>query len=161
MEVVFRNEEFGSLGVTEVNGKTLFIAIDVCTTLGFTNMHRTMSMLDPDEKVSIKLERGGQRRSVIALTESGLYHLVFYSKLPVATAFRRWVTDEVLPTLREKGIYVLADVDLAKDVVPSMPEDIVTAGDMLSYYYNNVYLQKEKEYDKQLRKTMREQRKTK
>ena len=85
----------------------LFCANDVCEVLGLKNASVVVGSLDEDERSKFNLGRQGEGWFV---TESGLYHLIFKSRKSAAAAFRRWVTSEVLPALREKGFYsVLRD----------------------------------------------------
>ncbi len=79
-----------------------FIAKDVCSSLGLDNTARATSTLDPDELVLLKVTAGGQKREMQAVTESGLYALIFKSTKPEAKAFRKWVTSVVLPDLRRR-----------------------------------------------------------
>jgi len=91
----------------------LFAAKDVCDVLGLKNPTVATAALDEDEVT--KLNLGGQVGQTGFVTESGLYHLVFKSRKAAAKAFRRWVTQEVLPALRADGRYV---VTAAPDPVP-------------------------------------------
>ncbi len=87
------------------DGETWFVAADVCTVLEHTNSRVAVSRLDDDEKgvSSVYTLGGGQETTVV--NESGLYNLIFTSRKPQAKAFRRWVTSEVLPSIRATGRY--------------------------------------------------------
>jgi len=86
-------------------GEKWFYAIEVCRALGLANPRDAISRLEPGEKgVGINLTRGGPQE-VNVVNESGLYALIFSSRKPLAKAFRRWVTSEVLPALRTTGSY--------------------------------------------------------
>ena len=100
-------EQFGTTKVRIVSkdGEPVFIGKDVCAALGVRNSRQALSKLDPDEKGVTNSDTLGGVQGLTFVTESGLYHLIFISRKPVAKAFRRWVTDEVLPALRNAGFY--------------------------------------------------------
>ena len=87
------------------NGRPWFVAKDVCRVLDLTNPSMATNGLEEDELVSVVLISGGQEREMLAVSESGLYALIFRSRKPQARAFRRWVTAEVLPAIRREGRY--------------------------------------------------------
>lgn len=92
------------------NGDPWFVAKDVCRVLGIANSNDAVSRLDEDEKAGVgitDLSSNGveQKRSFAIVSESGLYALVFRSNKPEAKAFRKWVTSEVLPSIRKTGRY--------------------------------------------------------
>jgi prophage antirepressor-like protein len=93
-----------------INDELWFIAKDVCDVLGHTNVRVAVQMLDDDEtdvrKVYVKSENGvQQQREMHIINESGLYNLIFRSNKSEAKVFRKWITSEVLPTLRKTGEY--------------------------------------------------------
>jgi len=89
------------------DGEKWFYANEVCRALGLANPRDAISRLEPGEKgVGINLTRGGPQE-VNVVNESGLYALIFSSRKPLAKAFRRWVTSEVLPALRKTGSYTI------------------------------------------------------
>ena len=83
----------------------LFCAKDVCDILEIGNSSQAATRLDEDELTSVKLTSGGQARELQFVTESGLYSLILGSRKPEARAFKRWVTQEVLPAIRKTGAY--------------------------------------------------------
>jgi hypothetical protein len=84
-----------------------FFAKDVCTALGITNYRDAVASLDKDESfVSVEPTRSGVKRHQILVNESGLYGLIFQSRKKEARVFRKWVTSEVLPSIRKNGNYV-------------------------------------------------------
>ena len=100
--------------VVELGGKPWFVAADVCRVLEIENNRDAVSVLDEDEKADVGITDTSsngtiQGRKVKAVSESGLYSLIFKSRKPQARKFRRWVTGEVLPALREHGRYELQD----------------------------------------------------
>lgn len=111
---VFENAEFGTVSVFERNGEPCFIAKDVCGILG-TRTDSLRSILDEDEVFSVNpnsigVEQSGGR-DLLSITESGFYRLVMKSRKPEAKSFQRWVTHEVLPSIRRSGGYISARSD--------------------------------------------------
>lgn len=90
--------------VTEIDGEPWFVAADVCAALDLSNPSETLKRLDADEVTLSQIE--GSRRPVNLINESGLFALILRSDKPKAKPFRRWVTGEVLPTIRRTGAYV-------------------------------------------------------
>ena len=82
-----------------------FVAKDVCDALQLTEVSHTLDRLDDDEKLTRTLFVSGQGRQMWLVNESGLYNLIFQSRKPEAKAFRKWVTSEVLPSIRKTGGY--------------------------------------------------------
>ncbi|GJF54325.1 BRO family protein [Staphylococcus argenteus] len=90
----------------EVDGEPYFIGKDVADILGYTNSRKALSdHVDEEDKLTSRIVTAGQNRNVTIINESGLYSLIFSSKLENAKRFKRWVTSEVLPTLRKTGAY--------------------------------------------------------
>jgi prophage antirepressor-like protein len=88
-----------------INNMPYFVAVEVCEILEIGNVSDVVRRLDDDEKLTSVLSRAGQNREVNLVNESGLYNLIFQSRKPAAKLFRKWVTSEVLPTLRRTGKY--------------------------------------------------------
>lgn len=112
---VFRNSEFGTLGVLIIDGKEMFPATDCARLLGYADPYDAIKR---HTKGSVKhrvLTAGGEQQ-INFITEGDLYRLIVHSKLPSAERFERWVFDEVLPSIRKHGLYaideLLADPDL-------------------------------------------------
>lgn len=91
--------------VEAINGEPWFVAKDVCDALTITNNRDAVAQLDDDEKLMSVITTSGQGRQMWLVNESGLYNLIFQSRKPEAKAFRRWVTSEVLPSIRKTGRY--------------------------------------------------------
>ncbi|COY90622.1 prophage%2C antirepressor%2C putative [Staphylococcus aureus] len=90
----------------EVDGEPYFIGKDVADILGYANGRDALSKhVDAEDKLTSQIATAGQNRNVTIINESGLYSLIFSSKLENAKRFKRWVTSEVLPTLRRTGAY--------------------------------------------------------
>lgn len=97
--------QLNEIMTVEIDGEIWFAAVDVCNVLGLTNTTEALRSLDDDEKLTSVLLRAGQNRPVNLLNESGLYALIFKSRKESAQQFRKWVTKEVIPSIRKKGYY--------------------------------------------------------
>lgn len=105
---ISNHEEFGTVRIIEQNGKNLLFAKDVCQSLEIKNHIDAIGRLDEDEKERVIIHDSmGRRQQGWAINESGLYHLIFISRSQQAKAFRRWVTNDVLPSIRKTGAYTL------------------------------------------------------
>lgn len=103
---VFNNEAFGTLRTIERDGEIWFVGKDIAEMLGYSNARNAVvNHVDSDDKLRTQIEYAGQRREVSLINESGLYSLILSSKLPAAKDFKRWVTSEVLPSIRKTGNY--------------------------------------------------------
>ena len=105
---VFNNEEFGQVRTLEIDGMVYFVGKDVAEVLGYAKARNAIAnhVDDEDKKdAPIQGDLGGTQMMTI-INESGLYSLILSSKLPRAKEFKRWVTSEVLPTIRKHGSYV-------------------------------------------------------
>lgn len=91
------------------SGEPWFVLKDVCKVLGLTDTGRTAERLDSDELTRTTLVSGGQKREMICINESGLYNVILRSDKPEAKPFRKWVTSEVLPTIRKHGAYMTSE----------------------------------------------------
>lgn len=104
---VFDNNKLGVRIRTQViNKEPWFVAKDVCHVLGIQNARQAMAKtLDEDEKGVYTIYTLGGAQKMNLINESGLYHLIFQSRKPKAQTFRRWVTGEILPSIRKTGRY--------------------------------------------------------
>lgn len=107
--MVFDNADFGEVRTVVIDGEPWFVGKDVAECLGYTNPSKALAdHVDDDDKLNNKtLSSLGQRGGWL-INESGMYALIFGSKLEKAREFKRWVTSEVLPTLRKTGHYEVA-----------------------------------------------------
>lgn len=88
----------------------LFIALDVCNALGYKRARDAVAQhVDPEDLIKVEIDTAGGKQTVNCVTESGLYALIFGSKLESAKRFKRWVTSEVLPAIRKQGYYAAPD----------------------------------------------------
>ncbi|MBC3348386.1 hypothetical protein HU811_17255 [Pseudomonas sp. SWRI196] len=93
----------------EQNGETWFVAADVCRVLEIADVKGAYSRLDDDEKDTRTMGTPGGPQQVVMINEAGLYSLMFTSRKPQAKRFKRWVTHDVLPSLRKTGSYSLGE----------------------------------------------------
>ena len=100
---VFKNPEFGEIRVVEKDGEPWFVAVDVCDILGLSNPTIAVSRLDKDERAKFNLGRQGDATIV---NEPGLYTLILGSRKPEAKAFKRWITHDIIPSIRKYGAYM-------------------------------------------------------
>lgn len=91
-----------------IDAAVWFVAVDVCAVLGLAQPHRSLAALDEDEKGRHSMTTPGGEQQVSIISEPGLYSLVLRSRKPEARAFRRWVTHDVLPSIRQTGTYSAA-----------------------------------------------------
>lgn len=104
---LFQNPEFGRVRIVEVDGEAWMVGKDVAEALGYSNPQKAIrDHVDEDDKGVNEMFTPGGKQAVPIINESGLYSLVLSSKLPNARKFRRWVTNEVLPTVRKHGAYM-------------------------------------------------------
>lgn len=103
---IFNSEEFGDVRTVTINGDPWFVGKDVAAALGFTNPRDAISthVFDEDKGVESIDTLGGKQKMTV-INESGLYALVFGSRLKSAQRFKHWVTSEVLPAIRRTGGY--------------------------------------------------------
>lgn len=108
---IFNNEEFGQIRTMVIDGEPWFVGKDVAEALGYSNSSKAVSVHASEEDRILKMiEADSQNGNVVKtqtafINESGLYSLIFSSKLDSAKRFKRWVTSEVLPTIRKTGSY--------------------------------------------------------
>lgn len=107
---IFRNEEFGIIRTVTINNEPYFVGKDVATVLGYSNPQKAIRdhVDEEDKTVNESFTVNGTKG--VLINESGLYSLVLSSKLPNAKKFKRWVTAEVLPSIRKHGAYMTNDV---------------------------------------------------
>ena len=118
--MIFEDPTFGQVRSTVIDGEPWFVAADVCRVLEVGNPTMALRRLDADEKALITIEglsRGND--SVNIVSESGLYSLILTSRKPEAKAFKRWITHEVIPSIRKHGAYI---TDAVLDRMDEHPE---------------------------------------
>ena len=106
---IFKNEVFGEIRtMTNEKGETFFVGKDVAEALGYSKSENALAThVDKEDKAETLIQGDSQRRRMTVINESGLYSLILSSKQEQARAFKRWVTSEVLPQIRQTGRYEL------------------------------------------------------
>ena len=143
---IFENEQVGQIRVVMRDGEPWFVAADVCTFFGVTNRNRVMQQVDEQDKGGTQMTTPGGIQTVTIINESGLYSLLFAlqpqkgrgcdekvlaQKLERVQNFRRWVTHEVIPSIRKHGMYatpatveaMLADPDFAITLLTNLKQE--------------------------------------
>jgi len=103
---VFENSNFGKIRVLEIDGEPWFIAVDIAKVLDYRTAYDMTRILDEDEKGTQIVRTPGGNQNVIVINESGLYSSILRSRKPEAKQFKKWVTSEVLPSIRKYGAYL-------------------------------------------------------
>lgn len=140
---VFKNEQFGSVRTVTKENEIWFIGKDITECLGYSNSRKALNdHVDNEDKGVTKCDTLGGKQDLTVINESGLYSLVLSSKLPAAKKFKRWVTSDVLPSIRKHGMY-------AKDELLDNPDLLIQVA---------TELKKEREEKKALREQMEKQK---
>ena len=116
---IFNNAEFGQVRTVTINNEPWFVGKDVAEALGYSNTNKALlDHVDDEDKTDEVTIRDsiGRNQNPICINESGIYALIFGSKLPNAKKFKRWVTSEVLPTIRKTGSYGTPKVPPVKNL---------------------------------------------
>lgn len=126
---IFNSPEFGQIRTIERDGEPWFVGKDVAATLGYTDLNKAIMMhVDEEDKLNDKMASSLGQRGGWFINESGLYSLVLSSKLPGAKQFKRWITSEVIPTIRKHGAYMtpdrLQDVLLNPDTLIQLAQNL-------------------------------------
>lgn len=119
--MIFENPEFGAVRSILIDGDPWFVAADVCKALELEKTNRALSRLDDDEKGAHSVSTPGGRQRMSIISESGLYSLILGSRKPEARAFKRWITHEVIPSIRKHGAYM---TDSLLDALEAHPEAV-------------------------------------
>ena len=127
---VFSSPEFGEIRTLNVDGEPWFVGRDVATALGYTNSRKALSdhVYDEDKGVT-KCDTLGGVQNIAIINESGVYSLIMSSKLPNAKQFKRWVTSEVLPSIRKTGAYSVVQTVSDKQIEAELAKANATLED--------------------------------
>lgn len=128
---IFENKEFGKIRTVEINNEPYFVGKDVAEILGYSNASKAVMMHCDDEDKKKEMlphsQNGNTVTETTLINESGLYSLILSSKLPTAKKFKRWVTSEVLPSIRKHGMYatdeLIANPDIAIAAFQALKEE--------------------------------------
>ena len=108
---IFNNPDFGEVRTLTINGEPWFVGKDVSTVLGYAKPTDAIrKRVDEEDRGISKMETPSGIQEMVIINESGLYSLIFGSKLESAKKFKHWVTSEVLPQIRKAGAYVMPQV---------------------------------------------------
>lgn len=119
---IFENTEFGEVRTVVVDNEPLFCLMDICKALEINNARMTAGRLESDEVR--KLDLRGQVGETNFVTESGLYSVILRSDKPNAKKFRKWVTSEVLPSIRKHGMYAKEELLDNPDLLISVAQEL-------------------------------------
>ena len=113
---IFENAEFGTIRTFVIDNEPWFVGKDVAEILGYTNKRKAiLDHVDDDDKGVTKCDTLGGTQEMTIINESGLYSLTLSSKLPSAKSFKRWITSEVIPSIRKNGGYIFGQNSLSDD----------------------------------------------
>ena len=109
---IFSNPEFGQVRIVQIEGVSWFVGTDVAAALGYSQPHKAVSrhVEEDDGTFHTVMDNKGRPQQTRLINESGVYDLILSSKLPAAKKFKRWITSEVLPSIRKTGSYNLPEL---------------------------------------------------
>ena len=137
---IFTSDIFGEIRTCQVNNEIMFVGKDVAQALGYSDSNKAIRIhVDDEDKGGAVLSTPGGNQKVIFINESGLYSLILSSKLPQAKAFKRWVTSEVLPSIRKTGRYELPQQLPALALLNEDAEDTLTATQVAKTFNMTVF----------------------
>lgn len=140
---IFKNSEFGEIRTTEINGESWFVGKDVAGILGYEKARNAIAMhVDEDDALKQGITDSlGRMQETTFINESGLYSLILGSKLPSARAFKRWVTSEVLPSIRKHGMYAKDELLDNPDLMIAMLTELKAEREKAKQLENTVAIQ--------------------
>lgn len=113
---IFKNPEFGEVRTMVIDNEPFFVGKDVAEILGYSNSRKALAdHVDLEDKGVTKCDTLGGTQDLTVINESGLYSLILSSKLPEAKKFKRWITSEVIPSIRKNGGYIANQENLTDD----------------------------------------------
>ena len=125
---IFKNKEFGSIRTVEVDREIWFVGKDIAECLGYADKDQALRKnVDEEDKLTRLIDgttNDPRKKNVIIINESGLYSLIFNSKLESAKKFKRWVTSEVLPSIRKHGAYITDELLSNNELLQDRIEEI-------------------------------------
>lgn len=107
---IFQNQQFGSVRTVVLNKEPWFVVADACRALEIANARDALARIDDDEKDVVPIYTPGGLQKMNVVNEPGLYALVLGSRKPEAKVFRRWITHEIIPTIRKHGMYATPEM---------------------------------------------------
>lgn len=138
---IFENEEFGEIRTVTINNEPWFVGKDVAKALGFTNSRDAIATHVFEEDKGVEpIDTPGGKQNMTVVNESGLYALVFGSRLDSAKKFKHWVTAEVLPSLRKTGSYEMKNYSPEMKAILMHDEKIVKIDGRVTDLENNMVI---------------------
>lgn len=130
---IFNNPEFGEIRAVELDGEPWFVGKDMAAALGYSDTAQAIrSHVDDEDKGVVEMTTPGGKQNVQIINESGVYSLIFSSKLEAAKKFKRWVTAEVLPSIRKHGAYLTPQAALDAAALQAVMQPFTAAIDTLT-----------------------------
>ena len=124
--MIFQNEAFSDVRTVLIDGEPWFAATDITRILGYKNCSKAIAdHVDEEDKGITKCSTAGGMQNLTVINESGVYSLIIQSKMPDARRFKRWVTSEILPTIRKTGGYVFDEEAYARRLLSSQSEEVI------------------------------------
>ena len=137
---IFTSDIFGEIRTCQVNNEIMFVGKDVAQALGYSNTSKAIQQhVDHEDKGILPIRETAYETRAVVINESGLYSLILSSKLPQAKAFKRWVTSEVLPSIRKTGRYELPQQLPALALLNEPAEDTLTATQVAKTFNMTVF----------------------
>lgn len=128
---IFNSEEFGSVRTVVIDNEPWFVGKDVAVALGYSNPRDALAKrVDDEDKGVAKCDTLGGAQEFTVINESGLYSLVLTSKLDSAKRFKRWITSEVIPSIRKNGGYILNQENMSDEEI--MARALITANKIIA-----------------------------
>lgn len=133
----FENSQVRTFGTAD---NPLFVFSDVCAVLQHSNHNKALGMVDPEDVSKMEItDSKGRKQTVNCVNESGLYALIFKSRLESAKRFKRWVTNEVLPAIRKQGRYECPIATITPSQQLQLREEVARRAKAVSAHYQTVY----------------------
>lgn len=133
----FENSQVRTFGTAD---NPLFVFSDVCAVLQHSNHNKALGMVDPEDVSKMEItDSKGRKQTVNCVNESGLYALIFKSRLESAKRFKRWVTNEVLPAIRKQGHYECPIATITPAQQLQLREEVAKLAKAVSAHYQTVY----------------------
>lgn len=121
---LFSNPEFGNVRVVEINGEPQFCLSDVCSALELPQVAKVIQRLDKDVLSTHPLETAGGVQQMYFVNEDGLYDVILESRKPNAKKFRKWITSEVIPSIRKTGMYINPNAPIDPQFLRRMADEL-------------------------------------
>ena len=124
--MIFRNDVFSDVRTVMIDGEPWFAATDITKILGYKNCSKAIAdHIDEEDKGKTKCSTAGGMQNLTVINESGVFSLIMQSKMRDARRFKRWVTSEILPTIRKTGGYVFDEEAYARRLLSSQSEEVI------------------------------------